>query len=87
MKFNAIEILGLVAAVCTSFGWVPQIRKTLKTKNVQSLSLPMYMVICLGTFLWLAYGILVDSTAVILANIVAISFTLLLVILILKYRK
>jgi len=87
VEFNNIELLGLFAAACTSFGWLPQMRKTIQTKNVDGLSLPMYLVICTGTILWLIYGLLVNSTAVILANVVAISFTLFMVIAIFKYRK
>lgn len=87
MEFNAVEILGLFAAACTTFGFIPQMRKTWMTKDVSSLSLPMYVVICCGTVLWLIYGLLTNSTAVILANIVAVVFTLSLVLAILKYRK
>lgn len=87
MQINAVEILGLVAACFTTFGFLPQMRKTWRTKDVTSLSLPMYSVICTGTALWLIYGLLINSTAVILANIVAFAFTFSLVILILKYRK
>ena len=87
MKFDAIEILGLIAAACTTFGWIPQMYKTFKTKDVSSLSLPMYLVICTGTILWLIYGLIINSTAVILANIVAIAFTFTLILAILKYRK
>ncbi|MCH9659435.1 MAG: SemiSWEET transporter [Bacteroidetes bacterium] len=87
MEFNAVEILGLFAAACTTFGFIPQMRKTWLTKDVSSLSLPMYVVIWLGTILWLIYGFLTDSTAVILANVVAVVFTFSLVVAILKYRK
>lgn len=87
MEFNSIEVLGLVAAVCTTFGFVPQMYKTWKTKDVSGLSLPMYMVICLGTILWLIYGILIQSTAVIFANTIAVVFTFSLVVAILRFRK
>jgi len=87
MEFNSIEILGLIAAVCTTFGFMPQIVKTWRTKDVSSLSLPMYVVICTGTVLWLIYGLLIQSIALLFANIVACAFTFLLVVFILKYRK
>jgi len=87
MVFNAVELLGLIAATCTTFGFMPQIVKTWRSKDVSNLSLPMYSVICLGTILWLIYGIIINSTAIIFANILAIAFTFLLVIFILKYRK
>jgi MtN3 and saliva related transmembrane protein len=87
MEINSIEILGLIAAVCTTFGFMPQIVKTWRTKDVSSLSLPMYVVICTGTVLWLIYGLLIQSIALLFANIVAFAFTFLLVVFILKYRK
>lgn len=87
MHFNWIEVLGLIAAVGTTFGFVPQITKTYQTKDVSSLSLPMYIIICLGSILWLVYGILTHSIAVTIANVVAIAFTISLVIMILRYRK
>ena len=87
MEFNNIELLGLLAAACTTLGFVPQMYKTWKTKDVSSLSLPMYLVICTGTVLWLIYGLLINSTAVIIANIVAVVFTLALVLAIFRYRK
>ena len=87
MNIDAIEILGLVAAVLTTSGFLPQIIKTWKSKDVSSLSLPMYLVLCTGMILWLIYGILTQSFALVVANTVSSSFTLLLVVFILKYKK
>ena len=87
MNIDAIEILGLIAAVLTTSGFLPQIIKTWKSKDVSSLSLPMYLVLCTGMILWLIYGILTQSFALVVANTVSSSFTLLLVVFILKYKK
>ena len=87
MNIDAIEILGLVAAVLTTSGFLPQIVKTWKTKDVSSLSLPMYLVLCTGMVLWLIYGVLTNSFALVAANTVSSSLTLLLVVFILKYKK
>ena len=87
MNIDAIEILGLVAAVLTTSGFLPQIIKTWRSKDVSSLSLPMYLVLCTGMILWLIYGILTQSFALVVANTVSSSFTLLLVVFILKYKK
>ncbi len=87
MEIDAIEILGLIAAVLTTSGFMPQIIKTWKTKDVSSLSLPMYLVLCLGMILWLIYGILTKSLALVVANTVSSSLTFLLVIFIFKFRK
>lgn len=87
MEFQSIEILGLVAAVFTTAGFLPQILKTWRTKDVSSLSLPMYVVICTGTVLWLIYGVITESLALIFANVLAFSFTFLVIVFILKYKK
>lgn len=87
MNIDSIEVLGLIAAILTTSGFLPQIVKTWNTKDVSSLSLPMYLVLCTGMILWLIYGIFTESLALIVANIVSSSLTFLLVVFILKYRK
>lgn len=64
------EIIGLIAAVCTTFAFVPQVMKVWKTKQTKDLSLRMYSIMFLGILLWLVYGILIDSLSIILANVV-----------------
>jgi MtN3 and saliva related transmembrane protein len=64
------EIIGLIAAVCTTFAFVPQVMKVWKTKQAKDLSLRMYSIMFLGILLWLVYGILIDSLSIILANVV-----------------
>ena len=64
------EIIGLIAAVCTSFAFVPQFMKVWKTKQTKDLSLRMYSIMFLGILLWLVYGIIIDSLSIILANVV-----------------
>ena len=64
------EIIGLIAAVCTTFAFVPQFMKVWKTKQTKDLSLRMYSIMFLGILLWLVYGILIDSLSIILANVV-----------------
>ena len=64
------EIIGLIAAVCTTFAFVPQVIKVWKTKQTKDLSLRMYSIMFLGILLWLFYGIIIDSLSIILANVV-----------------
>ena len=64
------EIIGLIAAVCTTFAFVPQVIKVWKTKQTKDLSLRMYSIMFLGIVLWLVYGILIYSLSIILANVV-----------------
>ena len=64
------EIIGLIAAVCTTFAFIPQVIKVWKTKQTMDLSLRMYLIMFIGILLWLVYGIRIDSLSIILANVV-----------------
>ncbi len=85
MTFN-IEIVGLVAGVLTTIAYLPQVRKTWKTKSVKELSLSMYIVMLVGVLLWLSYGILIQSISMILANIVTGILTSTLIYFKLRYK-
>lgn len=79
-----IEIIGLIAAACTTLAFVPQVFKAWKNKSTQDISLTMYLVLLVGLILWLIYGIHHNSLAIILAN--TITGILVLVMLALKLR-
>ncbi len=64
------EIIGLIAAVCTTLAFIPQVIKVWKTKQTMDLSLRMYSIMFIGILLWLVYGIRIDSLSIILANVV-----------------
>lgn len=78
------EILGFLAAVCTTASFVPQVWHILKTRDTRALSLMMYLLFTVGVVLWLVYGIMIGSIPVIAAN--SITLVLALVILICKVR-
>jgi MtN3 and saliva related transmembrane protein len=78
------EILGFLAAVCTTASFVPQVWHILKTRDTRALSLMMYLLFTVGVVLWLVYGIMIGSAPVIVAN--GITLVLALVILTCKVR-
>ena len=86
MNWN-IELIGIIAAVLTTVGFVPQLIKTLKTKNVEGISLTMYLIMFLGLLFWLTYGFLIDSFAIKFANIVSGVLVLSLMVLKVMYKK
>ncbi|MDG0967983.1 MAG: SemiSWEET transporter [Flavobacteriaceae bacterium] len=63
-------MIGLIAAVCTTFAFIPQVIKVWKTKQTKDLSLRMYSIMFIGILLWLVYGIRIDSLSIMLANVV-----------------
>lgn len=83
---DIITIIGLLAATCTTTSFIPQIVKSVKTKNTKDLSLRMYLILAMGTLLWLIYGILNKSLPIIIANTIVLSFSLIILALKFKYK-
>ena len=79
-----VEIVGFAAGILTTIAFLPQVIKIWKTKSTKDISLGMFITFTTGIFLWLIYGILINSTPIILANIV--TFILSLTILVFKIR-
>jgi MtN3 and saliva related transmembrane protein len=87
MDITNIEIMGLIAATLTTAAFLPQVYKTWKTKDVSSLSLPMFLMFFVGIILWFIYGILIDSLSLILGNGITVVSCFLLIFFKLKYGK
>lgn len=77
-------MIGMIAACLTTLAFLPQVFKTIKTKDTSGISLGMYSMQVLGIFLWLCHGFKIGDTALIMAN--SISFVLSGIILIHKIR-
>lgn len=84
---ETIDILGLMAAACTTFAFLPQLIKVIKTKSVEDISLSMYLVFISGLIMWLIYGITIHNIPIIAANIITITLSVTIVIFKLKYGK
>ncbi|HIG06850.1 MAG: SemiSWEET transporter [Methylococcales bacterium] len=76
------EVIGYLAAFCTTISFLPQAYLTLKTRDTESLSLGMYSTFTLGVLLWLLYGLLIEDKVIVLANV--ITFVLSATILVFK---
>ncbi|MDJ1159256.1 SemiSWEET transporter [Chelatococcus sp. SYSU_G07232] len=79
-----VEALGSVAAVLTTFCWIPQAVKVIRTRETRAISLTTQVALSVGVVLWLLYGILHVSWPLIGAN--AVTLVLLIVILAMKLR-
>jgi MtN3 and saliva related transmembrane protein len=87
MNSVQIEIVGLIAASFTTFAFVPQVFKIWKNRNISGVSISMYVIMLIGISMWLFYGFLIKSLAVIVANVVTGLLQLFIVTLILISRK
>lgn len=59
-----------MAAFLTTAAYVPQAYKTIKTRSTSSLSLPTYVMLFLGTCLWVVYGLHTGDVPVLASNVV-----------------
>ena len=78
------DMIGLVAAVLTTFSFLPQTLLVLRTGKTDGISLCMYALFTTGVAGWLLYGLLVGALPIILAN--SITLALAATILLLKVR-
>jgi MtN3 and saliva related transmembrane protein len=81
------EIIGLIAAVCTTFAFIPQVMKVWKTKQTKDLSLRMYSIMFIGILLWLVYGIRIDSLSIMLANVITATLVGTILVYIIKGKQ
>lgn len=82
---NRIALLGLAAACCTTFAFVPQVVRIWRTRSTRDISLGMFAVLTLGMVLWLVYGLLIGDLPIVAAN--AATSALSLTILVMKIRN
>lgn len=78
------QIIGILAALLTTFGFVPQIIKMRKTKSVKDMSIVTFFQFSAGVFLWTLYGIYLGDLILITANIV--TFITLVIAIVLYYH-
>ena len=69
------EWVGFVAAALTTFSFIPQAIRTIRTKETHGISLGMYVMFTVGIAFWLAYGLVLMSWPMILSNIVTLALS------------
>ncbi|HWL29070.1 MAG TPA: SemiSWEET transporter [Burkholderiaceae bacterium] len=81
---DMIGFIGCFAAVLTTVAFVPQVVKTWRTRATADISLSMFAMFTAGVAAWLAYGVMIGSAPIVLAN--GITLMLAGIILVLKVR-
>jgi MtN3 and saliva related transmembrane protein len=81
----ASEIVGFAAGTLTTLCWTPQAIKILRSRDARSISLITHVTFVAGCALWLIYGLLLGSAAIILFNAVTVVLNLLIIGLKLRY--
>ena len=78
-------VFGFIGAFCTTVAFLPQVIKAVRTKSTTDISFFMYLIFTIGLFFWLAYGILIDSPPIIVANLVTIFLSFAVIVSKMKY--
>ena len=81
-----VESIGLLAGILGIIAWFPQIREVWVHKKHEGISLPTFGLIIIALILWLIYGFLIGSAALILANISALLVILAVVVGVVRLR-
>jgi MtN3 and saliva related transmembrane protein len=62
------EVIGTIAAGCTTFSLLPQIIKGVRTREMHDVSLGTLLLVTIGVLIWMTYGILRKDPVLIIGN-------------------
>jgi|ERR1700758_2435252 MtN3 and saliva related transmembrane protein len=65
---SGVQVIGSVAAFCTTVSYVPQLYKCFTKGTAADLSLYMLLVLATGLALWVIYGLMQGDWVIIAAN-------------------
>jgi len=81
---TAIDVMGYVAAFCTTAAFIPQVLLVWRQRSAKGISLAMYLFFCFGVSLWLCYGLIIRAWPLAINN--GITLALASSVLIMKWR-
>ncbi len=85
MQPASVELIGYVAAACTTLCWLPQAARTIRTRDTRAISLWTQGIFAVGTAFWLGYGLLIGSLPVMLSNGLVLPMILTIIAMKLRY--
>ena len=80
------EIIGFMAAILGTICWIPQTIKAWTTKETKDLSVWANILVLTTIVLWFIYGILIESTPLIVGNFISICAVGAIVVAIFRFR-
>ena len=83
----SLGVLATIAGIMILSGWIPQIMKGYRTKKLDDVSKYLMILVAIGAFLWLIYGIEKDDPYIIGVNVAAIVLTMIVLSMKFRYEK
>jgi len=87
MASLGIELIGFVAGFLGIIAWGPQLKEVWIRHHHEAISLPTFSLVSFSLILWLIYGIIIESKAMIVANILTLSVICALILGVLRLRR
>jgi MtN3 and saliva related transmembrane protein len=81
-----MEIFGWLGTLIVSIQFLPQLIKSIKTKNTKSLSFYMIFLVIVGSIFWFVHGIIIGDMPLIITNTMVFLITGMLFFIKLKYK-
>ena len=82
-----ITFIGLLATAFTVASTVPQIKKALRTKDTDDVSIRFLVVLIVGLFLWTLYGVGRSDIVIIIGNSIGVALNIWMLVLKIKYSR
>ena len=82
-----LTLIGLMATAFTVASTTPQIKKALKTKDTEDVSIRFLVVLIVGLFLWTIYGIGRADIIIVIGNSIGVSLNIWMLVLKIKYSR
>ncbi|MFA5312493.1 MAG: SemiSWEET transporter [Methanomassiliicoccales archaeon] len=80
-------VLGLMAGLLTTIGYLPQILKGYRTRRMEDVSIMMPALLCVGMGLWLLYGVVLGDIPIIFWNAMGVSLNIVLIAMKLRFER
>lgn len=87
MMMSLTDLIGSAAAFLTTASFLPQAWQSFRTRDVSGVSLSMYSVFTAGVALWLAYGLLLGSWPMVIANTITLALAVMILCMKLLYNQ
>lgn len=77
---SVLSTLATIFGVFNGFANIPQIYKVFKTKSAKDLAVSTYIILAVGSFVWILYGIEIMNIPILTMNSIAfVEFILIIV--------
>ena len=82
-----IESIGIIAGTLGVLAWIPQLKEVWITEKHEGISLSTLHLICTALLLWLIYGLMIMSVAIIISNLAALACILSVITGVIRLRE